>query len=221
MAKSAPEDPALLAANASRSIFLEVGFLAKCTFRIANLSFLSGKSILTLLSNLPGRSKAGSRTSALLVAASTITFCPCSKPSISTSIWLSVCSLSSCPPPIPLPLLLPTASISSIKIIQGEFFLALANKSLTLEAPTPTNISTNSEPEIEKKGTLASPATALDSIVLPVPGGPTSNTPLGTFAPREENFFGNFRNSTTSSRSCLASLLPATSLKLTLSFSFP
>ena len=32
---------------------------------------------------------------------------------------------------------------------------------LTLDAPTPTNISTKSEPDIKKKGTPASPAQAL------------------------------------------------------------
>ena len=53
--------------------------------------------------------------------------------------------------------------------------------SLTLLAPTPTNISTKSDPEIEKKGTLASPAIALASNVLPVPGGPTKRAPLGIF----------------------------------------
>ncbi len=42
-----------------------------------------------------------------------------------------------------------TASISSIKIIAGAFCLACAKRSRTLEAPTPTNISTNSDPEIE------------------------------------------------------------------------
>src|SRR5450631_3984996 len=47
----------------------------------------------------------------------------------------------------------------------------------------PTNISTNSEPEIEKNGTFASPATALANSVLPVPGGPTSNTPFGMRPP--------------------------------------
>jgi DNA end-binding protein Ku len=35
-----------------------------------------------------------------------------------------------------------------------------------------------------KKGTPASPATARDKSVLPVPGSPTSSTPLGIFAPR-------------------------------------
>ena len=55
--------------------------------------------------------------------------------------------------------------------------------SLTLEAPTPTNISTKSEPEIVKNGTLASPAIALASKVLPVPGEPTIKIPRGIFPP--------------------------------------
>ena len=88
--------------------------------------------------------------------------------------------------------------------------------SLTLEAPTPTNISTKSEPEIEKKGTLASPAIALANKVLPVPGGPINSAPLGIFPPRRLNFFGSFKNSTISSTSSLASSTPATSLKVTL-----
>ena len=36
-----------------------------------------------------------------------------------------------------------------------------------------------SEPEMDRNFTPASPATALASSVLPVPGGPTSSTPLG------------------------------------------
>ncbi len=75
------------------------------------------------------------------------------------------------------------ASTSSIKIIHGAICCACLNKSLTLEAPTPTNISTKSEPDKEKKGTFASPATAFARSVLPVPGGPTNKAPLGSFAP--------------------------------------
>ena len=82
--------------------------------------------------------------------------------------------------------------------MQGEWRLAWSNRSRTRLAPTPTNISTNSEPEIEKKGTPASPETALASRVLPVPGGPTSSTPLGMRAPSWMNFCGSRRNSTTS-----------------------
>ena len=63
--------------------------------------------------------------------------------------------------------------------MQGAFFFACSNKSLTLAAPAPTKSSTNSEPEIIKKGTSASPATALERSVFPVPGGPTRSTPLG------------------------------------------
>ena len=138
------------------------------------------------------------------------------KPSISTRSWFNVCSLSSCPPPRPAPLRLPTASISSINTIQGEFFLAWSNKSLTLEAPTPTNISTKSEPEMLKNGTLASPATAFARSVLPVPGGPTSSTPLGILAPKSRNFFESLRNSTISLSSAFSSSRPATSSNVTL-----
>jgi hypothetical protein len=78
----------------------------------------------------------------------------------------------------------PTASISSIKIIDGLFSFAYLNKSLTLEAPTPTNISTKSLPDIKKKGTPASPAHAFAKSVLPVPGGPVMRAPFGILAPR-------------------------------------
>jgi len=153
--------------------------------------------------------------SALFVAAITITPVFPSKPSISVKSWFKVCSLSSLPPPIPVPLTRPTASISSQKTKQGAFYFAFENKSLTLDAPTPTNISTNSEPEIEKNGTPASPAIALANKVLPVPGGPTNNTPLGIFAPTAVNFSGYFKNSTTSIKSYLASSTPATSENVT------
>ena len=177
--------------------------------------------ISTRRSKRPGRSKAGSSTSARLVAASTITPVSFSKPSISTKIWFKVCSRSSCPPPIPEPRLRPTASISSMKIIAGAFFLAFENRSRTREAPTPTNISINSEPEMLKNGTLASPATARASIVLPVPGFPTINTPLGILAPIFWYFLGSFKKSTTSYRSCLAFSLPAISSNSTFFLSSP
>nr|ACR35597.1 unknown [Zea mays] len=99
--------------------------------------------------------------------------------------------------------------------MQGAFSLAFLKRSRTLEAPTPTNISTNSEPEIEKNGTPASPAIALASKVLPVPGGPTSRTPLGMRAPTAVNLSGFFKNSTTSMKSCFASSTPATSSNVT------
>ena len=99
--------------------------------------------------------------------------------------------------------------------MQGAFFLACSNISRTREAPTPTNISTKSEPEIVKNGTPASPAIALARRVLPVPGGPTNKAPVGILPPSLLNFWGFRRNSTISSSSSLASSIPATSSKVT------
>ena len=45
------------------------------------------------------------------------------------------------------------------------------------------------------------PAMALASMVLPVPGGPTKSTPLGSFPPRVVNLWGSLRYCTTSSSS--------------------
>ncbi len=69
-----------------------------------------------------------------------------------------------------------------MKMMHGACFLAFSNMSRTRAAPTPTNISTKSEPEIEKNGTLASPAMALASRVLPVPGIADHQHPLGNAA---------------------------------------
>ena len=101
-----------------------------------------------------------------------------------------------------------------MKMMHGLFCLACSNRSRTRDAPTPTNISTKSEPEIEKNGTPASPATARASSVLPVPGGPYSSTPVGIRAPSAWNFFGFSRNSLISCSSSTASSTPATSRKV-------
>ena len=66
-----------------------------------------------------------------------------------------------------------------------------------------------------KNGTLASPAMARASSVLPVPGGPTSSAPRGMRPPRRWNFCGSRRNSTISCSSSLASSTPATSSNVT------
>jgi hypothetical protein len=63
------------------------------------------------------------------------------------------------------------------KIIAGDFSLACLNKSRTRDAPTPTNISTKSEPDREKMA-LALLQQPLANRVFPVPGGPTSKAPF-------------------------------------------
>ena len=85
-----------------------------------------------------------------------------------------------------------------MKMMAGDFSLACLNRSRTRDAPTPTNISTKSEPLRLKKGTWASPATAFAKSVLPVPGGPTSSAPFGILAPSSVYLPGFFKKSTIS-----------------------
>ena len=142
-----------------------------------------------------------------------------SKPSISTRRELRVCSRSSLPPPTPAPRWRPTASISSMKMMQGASLRACSKVSRTRAAPTPTNISTKSEPLMLRKGTPASPATARARRVLPVPGGPTISTPFGILAPILVKRLGSLRKSTISFTSSFASSQPATSLNVVVSLS--
>ena len=73
----------------------------------------------------------------------------------------------------------------------------------------------NSDALALKNGTLASPAVARASSVLPVPGGPASSTPLGARAPSRRYLSGFFRKSTTSLISASTSSMPATSSNVT------
>ena len=68
---------------------------------------------------------------------------------------------------------------------------------------------------MDRNAVSASPATALASSVLPVPGGPTSSTPLGMWAPSSVYLPGSRRNWTISSSSSFSSSAPATSLNVT------
>ena len=102
--------------------------------------------------------------------------------------------------------------------MHGACFLPCSNRSRTRDAPTPTNISTKSEPLTLKNGTLASPAIARANNVLPVPGGPINRTPLGIFPPSFWKRCGSFRKSMISSNSALASSAPATSEKVAFFF---
>mmetsp|Transcript_5745 Transcript_5745/g.18876 ORF Transcript_5745/g.18876 Transcript_5745/m.18876 type:complete len:252 (+) Transcript_5745:1209-1964(+) len=213
--KSAPVKPGVRRAILSKSTSLASVLPRECTLRMRMRPATSGRSTVTWRSKRPGRRSAESRTSGLFVAASTMTPVLPSKPSISVRSWLMVCSRSSLPPPIPEPRWRPTASISSMKMMQGAFALAFSNRSRTRDAPTPTKSSTNSDAAQEKKGTPASPATALAINVLPVPGGPTKRQPLGILAPSAVYLSGFFKKSTTSCNSSLAPSTPATSANVT------
>lgn len=101
------------------------------------------------------------------------------------------------------------ASTSSMKTIARSHERASWKSSLIRLAPTPTYISTKSEPLAEINGTPASAATARARRVLPVPGGPTRSAPRGGTAPRRSKRLGSARNDTISLRSSTASSQPA------------
>mmetsp|Transcript_741 Transcript_741/g.2197 ORF Transcript_741/g.2197 Transcript_741/m.2197 type:complete len:336 (+) Transcript_741:705-1712(+) len=207
--RSAPEKPGVARAITSISTSGSSGTGLVYSSRTARRPPTSGSGTTTLVSKRPGRTSARSRASGKLVAARTMTPVFCVKPSISTSSWLRVIFIACCSFGLRCD---PIASISSMKTMQGAFFFACEKRSRTRDAPTPTNISTNSDPEAEMKGTPASPATARASSVLPVPGGPVSRTPLGSLPPSRVKRFGFRRYSTMSFRSAIASSAPHTSL---------
>src|SRR5262249_15393886 len=66
-----------------------------------------------------------------------------------------------------------------MKMMHGAFFLACSNMSRTRLAPTPTNISTKSEPEIVKNGTLARRAEARAALGVAGGGAPNKHPPGG------------------------------------------
>ena len=74
--------------------------------------------------------------------------------------------------------------LSLVNILASTFFGAISGSSMADTA----SVGSVLIPEMEKKGTLDSPATALASMVLPVPGGPTSRMPLGMEAPASVYF---------------------------------
>ena len=75
-----------------------------------------------------------------------------------------------------------------MKMMQGAFFLPCSNMSRTRDAPTPTNISTKSEPEMVKNGTLASPAMARGEQGLARTRRPHQQDALGNLAAQALEF---------------------------------
>merc|ERR1719516_948413 len=180
----------------------------------------SGRENSTLRSRRPGLMRAGSRVSGLLVAINTLIFPRGSKP----SNWLINSNMvlwTSLSPPAPSSNLAPpTASISSKKIRQAFFVLAISNNSLTILAPSPTYFCTSSDPITLMKHASVLLATARAHKVLPVPGGPYRRTPFGGSIPRLTKRSGWRRGvSTTSLSFSICSLQPPTSLYVTSGFS--
>ena len=155
-----------------------------CTANICSLAFTSGGGTTICLSNLPGLNKALSIHQVCLL--------------LLVRLHLHLLRIHPFQPTFGLMFVLfhhvlhqfrllfdvLLHQFSSINIIQVHFFFASWNKSLTLDAPTPTYISTKSEPLIKRMVLQLLPATAFLLIkVLPVPGCPTNNTPFEFLLP--------------------------------------
>ena len=70
-------------------------------------------------------------------------------------------------------------SISSIKIMHGEIFLANVNRALTLMLVSPTYFLNRVDGVTHRNRAFAVPARARTNIVFPQPGGPYNKTPGG------------------------------------------
>mmetsp|Transcript_10429 Transcript_10429/g.23640 ORF Transcript_10429/g.23640 Transcript_10429/m.23640 type:complete len:583 (-) Transcript_10429:856-2604(-) len=176
----------------------------------------SGASKHTLRSRRPGRISAGSKTSLLLVAATSKISVRSSKPSSSTRSCMRVFSRSCSAPLAESSLLRPKASTSSMNRMQGCSFLAISNNFFTSVMPAPAKREAwKSLPEADRKGSPTSPAKARAQCVFPTPGGPSSSTPRGGFAPTFSYRSRFCIASTTSRSSSTASSCPRTSANVT------
>ena len=171
---------------------------------------MSGLGTWIFLSNLPGRVAAGSSVSWWLVAPITQMFSFFANPSISERSWFMV-ALDELDSTLDLRVSEIRVSISSIKIIHGYNLRAILNSCLTREAPTPTNISSKSDPEQKIKLQPDSPAIARAINVLPVPGSPYSIIPLCSLHPFSRYLSGCWSILITFWSSSLISSIPLTS----------
>ena len=115
---------------------------------------------------------------------------------------------------------MPTASISSMKTMHwpphlAASFFALRARKRTITASIPMNVCAKPEPGIVTNGQLNDVAIALESIVLPVPGGPRKSTPRSRLPPAFSNSSPDCQSETTRVISSLASAWPRTSSSLT------
>ena len=106
-----------------------------------------------------------------------------------------------------------------MKMMEGFFYLARANKDFIIFSASPTYLLIRSDEDTEKKVPSTSVAQALAKNVLPVPGGPYKRIPFQGFL-LPVKIYGNLIGSTTASlREFLALASPDTSSHLTLGFS--
>mmetsp|Transcript_42738 Transcript_42738/g.108106 ORF Transcript_42738/g.108106 Transcript_42738/m.108106 type:complete len:250 (-) Transcript_42738:1014-1763(-) len=179
---------------------------------MASRAARSGGGTYTSRSKRPGRSSAASTQSGRLVAATTITPCRPTSPSISLSSWLSTRSSTlGAPPPAAPPSCRGAASpsISSKKTMAGAAARARWNSAATAFSLSPTHLEYSSGPLMARKLRPASQAQARASSVLLQPGGPYKSTPAGGVAPSRRSASPCWNgHSTASFRLCLTPSCP-------------
>ena len=106
-------------------------------------------------------------------------------------------------------------SISSIKMIDGFFSLAMLNNCLISFSDSPIHLLTRSEELIEKKVPSHSVAQALARNDFPVPGGPYSKIPLHGWRTSSKSCGNLIGRTTASFRPSLACSSPDTSSHFT------
>mmetsp|Transcript_56315 Transcript_56315/g.131985 ORF Transcript_56315/g.131985 Transcript_56315/m.131985 type:complete len:209 (+) Transcript_56315:156-782(+) len=180
---SAPLKSSLATTNSSKLMSSDKVILLVWIWKIRLFVFSSGSGNSIFRSIRPGRIMAGSSDSMRFVAMMTLTSPRSSKP----SSWLSNSSIvrwiSFSPPLVVSYRFVATASISSMKIIEGACSCATLNISRTSFGPSPRYFWINSLPTTRRKVAEVSLATALASKVFPVPGTPYKITPFGGLMP--------------------------------------
>mmetsp|Transcript_8331 Transcript_8331/g.22548 ORF Transcript_8331/g.22548 Transcript_8331/m.22548 type:complete len:267 (+) Transcript_8331:246-1046(+) len=157
--------------------------LAVHAWNTSRFSLLVGRGNSILRSRRPGLSNAGSNVSARLVAMITLTFVLWSNPSICVSSSMRIRCTSRSAPVCASNRAVAMESTSSIKMMEGACSFAVWNRLRTSLGPSPKYFCTKLLPLALRNVLVVAFATALASIVFPVPGGPYSRTPLGGSIP--------------------------------------
>ena len=173
LARSAPVRPEVWRASSAKSTVSATGLSREWTLRIRSRPTDVGRRDEDLAVEAPGAQQRRVELLQQVGRGDTTTSPVLSKPSISTSSWLSVWSCSLFP--------LPPGAADGVELVDEDDrrgVLARArNRRRIRAAPRPANISTNDDADCEKNVAPDSWATALASSVLPVPGGPWSRIP--------------------------------------------
>mmetsp|Transcript_11930 Transcript_11930/g.19425 ORF Transcript_11930/g.19425 Transcript_11930/m.19425 type:complete len:240 (-) Transcript_11930:462-1181(-) len=149
--------------------------------KISNRPFSSGTPMSISRSNRPKRRSAGSMVLGLFVAPMITTLERLLMPSIRVRSCETTRFSTS---PLVFSLLGAIESISSMKMMAGEFFSASSKALRRLDSDSPDILDIISGPLIKKKKAPVSLATALARRVFPEPGGPYRRTPRGGLTPR-------------------------------------